>query len=168
MALKTNTIVKKESGAALVVALIMLVVITLIALASSYTSIFEIKISGNKRGATNAFYAAEGCVNCIQPYTANFDLFNLDGSARYSPLVLNTTSQYNPFAGGNVVSPNPTNASGNVTHYDNQSGPPRGGGWSAVNVAYSYYQIICTGSDTVGSGAKSIISEDVTRVLPVQ
>jgi hypothetical protein len=163
MALKTNTIVKKESGAALVVALIMLVVITLIALASSYTSIFEIKISGNKRGGTNAFYAADACINCIQPYASNFDWGN------YSPIVGNsTTSQYNPFVGGNVVSPNPTNAAGQVIYYNNQTGPPRGGGFSAVNVAYAYYQIICNGSDTVGSGANSQISEDVTRLLPVQ
>ena len=161
MALKTNTIVKKESGAALVVALIMLVVITLIALASSYTSIFEIKISGNKRGGTNAFYGADACINCIQPYTSNFDLVN------YVPLVLNTTSVYiNPFSNPGI--PNPTNAAGQVIYYNNQTGPPRGGGFSAVNVAYAYYQVICIGSDTVGSGAKSNISEDVTRLLPVQ
>ena len=68
MASKTNTILKNQSGTALVVALIMMVVITLIALASSYTSIFEIKISGNKRGATNAFYATDAGINAITPY----------------------------------------------------------------------------------------------------
>ena len=68
MASKTNAFLKNQSGAALVVALIMMVVITLIALASSYTSIFEIKISGNKRGGTNAFYAADAGVNAIISY----------------------------------------------------------------------------------------------------
>ena len=102
MASKTNTILKTQSGAALVVALIMMVVITLIALASSYTSIFEIKISGNKRGATNAFYAADAGVNAIVPYASNFDV------SKYTVLVANTSSTYNPFSDSTI--PNPTSA----------------------------------------------------------
>ena len=46
---------KDESGAVLVVALIMMVVLTLIGIAGSFTSIFEIMISGHKRGSTDAF-----------------------------------------------------------------------------------------------------------------
>ena len=155
MASKTNTILKTQSGAALVVALIMLVVITLIALASSYTSIFEIKISGNKRGATNAFYAADAGVNAITAYSSNFQV-----------MVANTTNTtLYPFSDASIPSiPNPTNAS--VIYYPNQSGPPRGGGYSAVNVAYAYYLVQCTASDTAGSGASSQIREDVIRLLP--
>jgi hypothetical protein len=159
MASKTNTILKNQSGAALVVALIMMVVITLIALASSYTSIFEIKISGNKRGATNAFYAADASINAIQPYTSNFDLVN------YTPLVLNSTSVYNPFSNPSI--PNPTSAVGNIIYFNNESGAPRGGGWG-TGVAYAYYQAQCTGSDTVGSGATSQMREDIMRLLPVE
>lgn len=160
MASKTNTILKTQSGAALLVALIMLVVITLIALASSYTSIFEIKISGNKRGATNAFYAADAGVNAIVPYASNFDV------SKYTVLVANTSSTYNPFSDSTI--PNPTSAVGNIILFQNQFGPPRGGGFSAVNLAYAYYLVQCSGSDTAGSGASSQIREDVIRLLPAQ
>jgi Tfp pilus assembly protein PilX len=163
MASIERTILKNQSGTALVVALIMMVVITLIALASSYTSIFEIKISGNKRGATNAFYAADAGVNAITSYVTNFDL------SKYTVLVANTSSTYSPFSDSSI--PNPTNilpANASVTHYQNQTGPPRGGGYSAVNVTYAYYQVQCTGNDTVGSGATTQIREDLMRLMPVQ
>jgi Tfp pilus assembly protein PilX len=163
MASKTNTILKNQSGAALVIALIMMVVITLIALTSSYTSIFEITISGNKRGATNAFYAADAGVNAITSYISNFDL------SKYSPDTDPTLKTYNPFSDASIL--NPTNISPSaapIKYYQTQSGPPRGGGFSAVSVAYAYYQVQCTGSDTVGSGATSQIREDVMRLLPVQ
>jgi Tfp pilus assembly protein PilX len=55
-----NNILNNEKGVALVIALIMLIVLTLIGLSSIGTSIFETKISGYERFATNAFYAAEG------------------------------------------------------------------------------------------------------------
>ena len=154
MALKTNIILKKQSGTALVVALIMMVVITLIALASSYTSIFEIGISGNKRGKTNAFFVADGCINEIASSPATFDMTN------FVPLIPNTTSIYN--------NPNPSCGSGTIIAFLNQSGPPRGGGWSIGGVAYSYYEINCTGNDTAGSAATSQMQENVMRLMPVE
>jgi hypothetical protein len=151
MASKKNTVLRKQSGTALVVALIMMVVITLIALASSYTSIFEIGISGNKRGKTNAFFVADGCINEVASSPATFDL------AHFVPLVLNTTSVYS--------NPNPSCGSGSVTAFLNQSGGPRGGGWG-TGTTYSYYAINCTGNDTAGSAATSQMQEDVMRLLP--
>ena len=76
---------KDQSGVALVVALIMIIVLTIIALASSFTSIFEIKLSGNKRGTTDAFYAADGGVQAVLPVFTNFN------SSSYT-LVPNSTS----------------------------------------------------------------------------
>ena len=148
---KTNTILRKQSGTALVVALIMMVVITLIALASSYTSIFEIGISGNKRGKTNAFFVADGCINEIASSPASFNLSN------FTVLVPNTSSRYDH--------PNPSCGSGSVTAFLNQSGAPRGGGWG-LGTTYSYFAINCTGNDTVGSAATSRMQEDVMRLLP--
>ena len=153
MASKTNTIMKKQSGTALVVALIMMVVITLIALASSYTSIFEIGISGNKRGKTNAFFVADGCINGIASSAASFDPGN------FHVLILNTTSKYD--------SPTSPCGSGSVTALLNQSGPPRGGGWG-TGTTYSYFFINCTGHDAAGSAAISQMKEDVMRLLPTE
>jgi Tfp pilus assembly protein PilX len=50
---------KNQSGTALVIALIMIVVLTLIGLASTFTSTFETSLSGNKRLSTDSFYIAE-------------------------------------------------------------------------------------------------------------
>jgi hypothetical protein len=55
-----KTILANQKGVALIIALIMLIVLTLIGLSSIGTSIFETKISGHDRFASNAFYAATG------------------------------------------------------------------------------------------------------------
>ena len=54
--------VSNEKGVALVIALIMLLVLTLIGMASVSSSVFEAKITGNDRFGTAAFYAAKGGV----------------------------------------------------------------------------------------------------------
>ena len=77
MAIKTNKKLKDQSGAALVVALIMIIILTLIGLASTFTSTFEIKLSGNKRSSTNAFYTAEGGTQSV---LVNLTNFNVPGS----------------------------------------------------------------------------------------
>lgn len=50
---------EEQSGAALIIALIMIVVLTLIGLASTFNSTYEIKLSGNKRASTDAFYITD-------------------------------------------------------------------------------------------------------------
>ena len=54
---------KDQKGVALVVALIMLLVLTLIGMSSISSSYYETKISGNDRFGTAAFYAAKGGVD---------------------------------------------------------------------------------------------------------
>ena len=56
------SILRNERGVALVIALIMLIVLTLIGIASISTSVFEAKISGNERIGSAAFYSASGGV----------------------------------------------------------------------------------------------------------
>ena len=158
MAKEAKIILKTQSGTALVVTLIMIIVITLIALASSYTSIFEIKLSGNKRGSTDAFYSADTGVNEI---TTSITNFNLD---RYDAL----TKMYRPFSDLTNTTPNPTNARVNMTYVPTQSGPPRGMGFSAINLGYAYYQVESIGKDQAGSGSTTTIQEEVVRLLPVQ
>jgi hypothetical protein len=52
--------IRSQSGLALVLALIMMVVLTLIGLASMSTSTKEVKLSGNVRGLVNAFHTSDG------------------------------------------------------------------------------------------------------------
>jgi hypothetical protein len=63
--MNTRTILKDQSGTALVVALIMIVVLTLIGLASTFSSTFEISLSGNKRLTTDAFYDGESYITSV-------------------------------------------------------------------------------------------------------
>ena len=63
---------KEQSGAALVIALIMMVVLTLIGVASTFTSIFETKLSGIKRESTAAYYAADAAAQAVFNNNANF------------------------------------------------------------------------------------------------
>lgn len=160
MATKADSILKNQSGMALVVALIMIIVLTLIALASSYTSIFEIKLSGTKRASTDAFYAADTGISEITTNTANFNLNSYDAN-----------NTYTPFSDSTNATPNPTNVVATITYIPTQSGPPRGTGFSAVNLGYAYYQIQSVGKDQANlnsNGATTTIQEEVVRLLPAQ
>ena len=98
MSSKAHFILKDQSGVALVIALIMIVVLTLIGLASTYTSTFEMKLSGNKRGTTDAFYPAD---SGIQVVVANIENFSLPGK-------YNSDNKDDPFT--DPGNPNPTKA----------------------------------------------------------
>jgi hypothetical protein len=63
---------KNESGAALVIALIMMIVLTLIGLASTFTSTFEIILSGEKKRSTDAFYDCERNLDQVLMVPVNF------------------------------------------------------------------------------------------------
>jgi Tfp pilus assembly protein PilX len=56
--MERNTL-REEKGVALVIALLMLLILTLIGISSIGTTTFETSISGNERVRTDAFYAAE-------------------------------------------------------------------------------------------------------------
>ena len=57
-----SSVLNNEKGVALVIALIMLIILTLIGISSINSSVFETRISGNERVGSSAFYAAEGGV----------------------------------------------------------------------------------------------------------
>jgi len=73
MSKELNNRLYDQSGAALVIALIMMVVLTLIGLAAIFTSTFENKLSGNKRESTGAFFVAEAGLEAVKADTTNFD-----------------------------------------------------------------------------------------------
>jgi type IV pilus assembly protein PilX len=155
---RLHFLAKDESGVALVIALILMVVLTLIGLASTFSSTYEMKLSGNKRGSTDAFYAAD---SGVQVTTANIKNFDLPGQY--------VDDKYNPFTDTNNPNPNPTNASVKIQHYSNQGGAPRGFGMSATQVNYEHYMIESTGEDQIELNpvrSKSTIEEKVVRMVP--
>lgn len=147
---------KNESGVALVLALVMIVILTLIGLASTYTSTFEMKLSGNKRGSTDAFYAAD---SGVQVTVANIENFSLPG--KY------VDNKYDPFT--DPSNPNPTKAKVLIQYDTTQEGSPRGSGFSALNFEFRHFVIDSTGRDQMELGLiKSAckIEEKVVRIVP--
>jgi Tfp pilus assembly protein PilX len=156
--MKKKSLLRNQSGAALVVALLMIIILTLIGLASTITSTFEIRLSGAKRGTTDAFYAADSGVQVV---LADITNFNLPGQY--------VNNQYKPLADPKKTLPNPTHADVTV-HYDpTQIGSPRGLGMSAINFEFTHYTIASTAGDQKDAGtnpATCTVEEKVVRLTP--
>lgn len=60
--------IKDESGVALVVALLIMVILTILGTAAIMTSTTDVKIAGNFKKSTNAFYAAEAGIEAGMLY----------------------------------------------------------------------------------------------------
>lgn len=133
--MKNGCFLKNESGVALVVALIMMVVLTLIGLASTFTSTFEIMLSGEKRRSTDAFYGADSGANVIALRFLNF-----------VPNRLN----YNPFT--DPANNNPTNVRANIDFDPLKIGPPEGGSFLRN---YAYFWVESRGEDRTGMAIRS-------------
>jgi hypothetical protein len=147
---------KDQSGVALVLALIMIVILTLIGLASTYTSTFEMKLSGNKRGTTDAFYAAD---SGVQVTVANVENFSLPG--KY------VDNKYDPFTDPN--NPNPTKAKVLIEYDSTQEGSPRGSGFSAISFEFRHFVIDSKGQDQMDLSlvkSASEIEQKVVRLVP--
>jgi hypothetical protein len=164
MLTKPVNIFKDQSGIALVVALTMIIVLTVIVLAASLTSIFEIKLAGNKRGSTDAFFAADSGVQIVMAKVENFDLpgkYDVGDKYAYSkdPAVL-----------ADLNNTNPTRADIIIYHDSMQTGCPRGLGFSASgNYEFVHFIIESTGKDQIElSPIKSTttIREKVVRLVP--
>jgi hypothetical protein len=74
---------KEESGAALVIALIMIIALTLIGLAATFNSTYEIRLSGNKRASTDAFYLDDSRIEQTKGHIK--DLVPLENPAKVTP-----------------------------------------------------------------------------------
>jgi len=158
MSIRTNSILRDESGAALVIALIMMIVLTLVGLASVSTSIFEIKISGNKRGSTDAFYGADSGIQATMANVGNFTLTRYGADNRYVDVLDDP-------ANANL---NPTDAYIVMIHDTTQSGAPRGSGMG-THVDFIHFLVSSTAQDRMeASLIKSTcsIEQKVVRIIP--
>lgn len=156
---KTLLVLKNQSGAALVIAILMMVVLTLIGLGSIFTSTFDLKLSGGKRGSTDAFYAADSGVHVVVSNNENFNLSTHYVNNKYVD-ALNDPNNTNP---------NPTKAKATIQYDPIQVGAPRGLGISAINFEYDHFLIESKGEDqTELSPIKSscVVQEKVVRLVP--
>lgn len=146
---KNVELIKNESGMALVIALIMMTILTLIGLASTFSSTFEIMLSGEKRRSTDAFYASDSGVNVLTLRYVNF-----------SPGRLN----YNPFT--DPANSNPTNVQATINFDPLKIGPPTG--FTSINLDYAYFWVESRGNDGTAMTNRSTCTIDmnVVRFLP--
>lgn len=168
---KDNSIFGNQSGAALVIAMIIMVVLTVVAFASSLTSMFEIKLSGNKRGLTNAFFVADAGVQVVTTSTANFS------SASYV-LVADTSTLPQSLRTEGIDSKPPTLYPSGFTvapevniYHTKAVGAPRSTGFSATgNFDFSYFIVDSIGKDQLGSSSSirssCEVREKVVRLIP--
>jgi hypothetical protein len=149
MSYKKSEFLKNESGAALVIALVMMIVLTVIGLASTFTSTFEVILSGEKKRSTDAFYAADSGINVIMLRYNNFVPGRMD---------------YNPFS--DYPSENITNVEAKIDFDPNKIGPPKA--YTSINLKYAYFWIESKGNDSTGMNNKSTctIEQNVVRLLP--
>ena len=174
MGKKSNLILRNESGVALVVALLMIVILSLIGLASSSTSTFEIRLSGNKRGAADAFFTAEAGSQAVIANVANFS------TASYTPVTDQTTlavELQNELIDSKYTSPSFSYPGGVsyqeapvvTIYHTSTAGPPKGLGFSAVNFEFQNYIIDSIGRDQLDVGTNKStcqIREKMVRLIP--
>jgi hypothetical protein len=174
MDMKYSAILKDHSGVALVIAMLMITVLTLIGLASTYTSTVEIKLSGNKRGSTDAFYAADGGIQSVLPDIWNFNVpinfVPVDRKALPADLQNESIDKKNSKpslalpSGVSFVEPP------RVTIYHTaQTNTPRGSGFSAINFEYDHYIIDSMGRDQTDVGlvrSNCQVREKIATVVP--
>jgi len=154
---KADTILSmNESGAALVIALIMMIVLTVIGLASTFTSTFEMILSGGKKRSTDAFYNADFAPDIIMKYPIVFNpnVPTFDPLSGSSPI---TAEDKNLVIGKGVP---------NITSDGNKRGAPRG--YSITEFKYAYFWLQVTGNDltTMGNKSTCTIDQNVVRLLP--
>lgn len=137
-----NRSAKRQSGAALIMSLVILLVLTILAITAMRTASLEERMAGNIQEATNAFQAAESGLN---------KGLNTSGSLSLS----GTTTNSWTFG----------NAQAQVdTSFKEFSPPKRGSGYSATSFDAANFDQASTG--TAGSGAKSSVHRGVAQIVP--
>jgi hypothetical protein len=171
---ESKLILGNQSGVALVVALLMIVILSLIGIASSSNSTFEIKLSGNKRGSTDAFYTADGGTKSVLPNIANFNT-----SSGYVAVVQNAlpTELRSESIDLGRMAPNLdvppsvslTSAPQVTIYHTTIARVPRGLGMSAIAFLYNYYIVDAIGQDQMDLSlirSNCEIREKIVRLVP--
>ena len=170
---ESKLILGNQSGAALVVALLMIVILSLIGIASSSNSTFEMRLSGNKRGSTDAFYTADGGLKSVLPDIANFNTSNgYTTSLGTLPAELQTE-----FIDQRKTSPTlivPSGVSFTTTpqvtiYHTTVAKVPRGLGTSALAFKYGYYIVDSIGQDQMDFSlvrSNCEVREKIVRLIP--
>ncbi|HIF50721.1 MAG TPA: hypothetical protein EYQ42_04180 [Thiotrichaceae bacterium] len=149
-----NINIKNQSGAVLITALIMLVILTMLGLSSMTTSTMEERMAANSQEINRAFQAASSGLELVFSDEDAFNTTNTEASDTY--IKSDTT------VGGD---PSGSNAYSATTEYSStfiqQVSAPRGSGWDST-FAFYYFDLSATGS--TASGASSSLHSGAYQV----
>ena len=136
----------RQDGAALVVGLLLLTVITLLAIAGMNTSSVEFVMAGNAQFHENAFQAAESGIS----QAIAFNTFDYQSTQTVAPTLLpgSTTDSY-----------------GTVTVPDN-GGNPTPITWNNSIGPFNGYTFTITSTGTSGRGASTVHTQGVSQIAP--
>lgn len=172
---KQTSILRDQSGVVLVIALIMMIVLTLIGLASTLTSTFEMRLSGIKRGTTDAFYTADAGVQAVLANLGNFSVPGnfLAVNPATLPADLQTESIDSRFTSPTLPLPagvNFTDPPQVTIYHTTRTSAPRGLGFSATGqIEYEHYLVDSIGRDQIDISlmrSNSHVREKLVRLIP--
>jgi type IV pilus assembly protein PilX len=146
----------QQRGAALITALVMLVILTLLGLAGMTTSTMEERMAANAQEMNRAFQAAATGLELVFNDEAAFDTRN--------------TEDVDDTANDNYIDPTSTiGAYVASTTYDSiyrqSTVPPRGSGWDS---SFAYYHFDLSSTGTTISGASSTVHAGAYQVGKAQ
>ena len=99
--MRKKIIFKKQEGMALVIALVMLLILTVIGINAINTTIFETNISGNQRLYNTAFYGADGGIDDFRATIDPKDPRGIRGEIMYGSITSHPGNPV-PISGSNV------------------------------------------------------------------
>jgi hypothetical protein len=124
-----------QRGTALVIALLVMVTATVIAIGASFTSTTEVAISGNQRQYTEAFFVADGGLELVKSYF--LDNYTLFPESIGDQVRLEDVPDTSPFSRlGYTLKLDLTESK--VTKI-REGNPPKGRGISSVHFKGNYY-----------------------------
>lgn len=142
----------KQSGAALITALFLLVVLTLLALSSMNTNIMDERMAGNSQEKQRAFRAAEVGIELAFDDEEAFSTTNTSdsdgGASDPYDKSSNDMGDYDADVTYNSV-------------YIQKTKPPRGAGWDST---MSFYHFALTATSTTESGISSTMTQGAYQV----
>ena len=150
--------IENEKGSVTVLAVVLLMLLTLLGIASISTSSIEVQIAGNEFRHKLAFYSAESATAYVA-WTP--DLYGPDnitpGTPHYFPN--GTSSPYVPITTGlpAAQSINVNQSFNGEVEYDSSSSPPRGSGYSTGTFRAHVYKMVCNGYSSNNASENIVI-----------
>jgi len=141
-----DRLLRNEDGSAIILALMILVLLTVIGIAGSNSTRTEMKIASNDKFHKITFYAAEAARAYVQ---AKIDLYGPDnitvGSSHWFPNNSDPYVQYTSALEGEYTLNTFQSFTGDVA-YIGFSDPPLGSGYQAGKFRSHRYTMTCTGN----------------------